>query len=80
VLKKLLLPEKGSSPIPLWIDFRDVFIIVALLYCTCALHKILSSEITKKEVAALKKNIKFHFAVMGLPSFLLNAIPQGLQE
>ena len=79
MLKKLLLSEKDSSPIPLWIDFRDVLVIVALLYCTCALHKILSNEITKEEVAALKKNIKFHFAVMGLPSFPLNAIPQLLQ-
>lgn len=76
VLKKLLFSEKGSSPIPLWTDFRDVLVIVALLYCTCALHKIFSNEMTKEEVASLKKKINFHFAVMGLPSFPLNAILQ----
>lgn len=66
-----------AAPIPLWTDFRDVLVIVALLYCTCALHKIFSKEMTKEEVASLKKKkINFHFAVMGLPSFPLNAIPQ----
>lgn len=41
-----------------WTDSRDVLVTVALLYCTRALHKISSNEITKEEVAAQKKKKK----------------------
>lgn len=81
VLHKLHLSGKDSSLMTFWTDSRDVLVTVALLYCTGALHKISSNEITKEEVAAQKKKKKkFHFAVMGLPSFPLNAAPQVLQE
>lgn len=80
VLKKLLFSEKGSSPIPLWTDFRDVLVIVALLYCTCTLHKIFSNEMTKEEVASLKKKLTSILQLWDCLHFLWMPYPKCLQE
>lgn len=48
--KNLLLSKKDSSPGALWIGLREVLVVATFLCCTCALHKILSNEMTTEEV------------------------------